>query len=75
MPTIQIYPDCSKPDWMAPGAWCYCLGEGKEKFTVERVFKNAATLLKQSGHAHGMESFQKLYRTMSELKTRRPELD
>lgn len=71
MPTIEIYPDCPKPEWMKPGAWCYCIGEAKDKFTVEGVFKNAATLLTASGHAHGMESFTKLYRSMDELNERR----
>ena len=74
MPTIDIYPECQKPHWMKLGACCYCLGEGNEKFTVDRVFKNAATLLTASGCAHGMESFTKLYKSMDELEERRPEL-
>lgn len=74
MTTINIYPDCPKPDWMKPGAWCYCLGEGDEKFTVEQVFRVSATLLKMNGAAHGTESFNKLYRSMDELEERRREL-
>jgi len=77
VPTIEIYPDCQKPDWMEPGAWCYCLGEGNDKFTVDQVFDVSATLVtgvSGNGHAHGMESFTKLYRSMDELELRRPEL-
>lgn len=71
MTTIDIYPDCPKPEWMSPGEWCYCLGEGSDVFTVDQVFDVSATLLTKSGHAHGMESFTKLYRDMNELNERR----
>ena len=71
MPTIKIYPDCPKPKWVAPGAWCYCLGEGTTKFKIEQVFERSCTLLTLSGKAHGSESFSKLYRNMKELEKRR----
>lgn len=71
MPTIEIYPEADKPKWLKPGAWCYCLGEAKDKFTIDKVFKNSATLLTASGNQHGLESFTKLYRTMNELEKRR----
>ena len=62
MPTIEIYPNCPKPEWLVVGAWCYCRGEAFDRFTVEAVFDRAATLLTASGHAHGLESFGKLHR-------------
>jgi hypothetical protein len=74
MTTIEIYPDCPKPEWMEVGAWCYCLGEGNQKYTIEQVFNVSATLLTANGRGHGMESFNKLYRSMDELEQRRPEL-
>lgn len=73
--TIEIYPDCPKPDWMEVGAWCYCLGEGNDKYIVDQVFDVSATLLTGDGlYLHGRESFNKLYRSMDELEQRRPEL-
>lgn len=74
MPTIEIYPSCVKPDWLVPGAKCYCLGEAYDVFIVDRVFDRGATLKTKSGLAHGMESFTKLYQSMTELEQRRPEL-
>lgn len=69
-PTLEIYPPCEKPKWLVPGAWCYCLGEGRDIFTIDRVFDTAATLLRKDGCGHGMESFTKLYRSVLELEDR-----
>ena len=62
MPTIDIYPDCDCPEWVEEGAWCYCWGEGLDKFTILHIGENAAFLLDQAGFAHGWESFEKLHR-------------
>ena len=68
MTIIDLYPECPKPDWLKPGAWCYCLGEGLDKFIIDQVFKNSATLLTEDGFSHGMESFTKLFRSSEELE-------
>ena len=64
----------NNPDWIKPGAWCHCLGEGLEIFTIHQTFEHGATLTTKTGHAHGLESYTKLYQTMEELEERRPEL-
>jgi hypothetical protein len=69
---IEIYPDCPKPKWMKVGAWCHCLGEGNDKFIVDQIFNVSATLLTfNKKHAHGMESFSKLYQNIKELDQRK----
>jgi hypothetical protein len=68
MTTINIYPDCPKPEWMAVGAWCYCLGEGRDRFTVGVICDKAAALINAQGEEHGLESFTKLYQDVSEIK-------
>lgn len=71
---IEIYPKCQKPEWLKRGEWCYCLGEGNDKFLIDQIFDVSATLITNDGFAHGMESFTKLYKTIEELEQRRPEL-
>jgi hypothetical protein len=70
MTTINIYPDCTKPDWMEVGATCYCLGEGNDILTVSMVLDKAAVMLDAQGYAHGTESFTKLYKTLDEWEQR-----
>ena len=70
---IETYPHCPKPDWMKVGAWCYCLGEAFDVFTVDMVLDKAAVLSTASGYAHGIESFTKLYQSQDELEKRRNE--
>ena len=74
MTKIEIYPKVSKPKWLKPGVWCYCLGEAYEKFIVDQVFSVNATLINEAGYDHGLESFSKLYQDLNELENRRPEL-
>lgn len=58
---IEIYPECPKPDWIVVGAWCYCHGEGSDRFKIVHIGKNAAVLEKTNGSAQGWESFKKLH--------------
>jgi hypothetical protein len=73
MPTIEIYPQCPKPDWMKVGATCFCLGEAQDVFIVDTVGNNAAFLVTSGKKrlGHGWESFTKLYKNIQELDARR----
>lgn len=58
MPTIEIYPDCKKPEWCVPGAECLVWGEGSDICTIAEVHNKLVVL--SDGSA---ESFTKLHRT------------
>lgn len=68
MTNIDIYPMCTIPKWLIPGAWCHVLGEGNDLFIVEDIiFNNIAVKIK----GHGNESINKCYQSMDELEIRR----
>lgn len=61
--TIEIYPNCPKPEWMALGEWCYVWGEAYDKFKVVHFDARSADLVHiGNGSYHGCESFTKLHR-------------
>lgn len=62
MPTINLYPNTSKPPWLEDGVKVHCLGEG---FDVFLVYDNdlqscSCMLLTLDGYANGRESWSKL---------------
>lgn len=63
MTTINIYPDCDKPDWVEVGEWCYVRGEAYDLFRITQVLDKAAVL---EGYYNkvfqGTESFTKMHR-------------
>ena len=64
---IDIYPEVEKPEWVKVGAWCYCWGEGFDKFRIVTVGKNAAILEGwDNKRPQGWESFAKLHREVLE---------
>jgi hypothetical protein len=71
VPTINIYPDCPKPDWVEIGAKCFCLGEAFDEFTITAIYDKAVSLIRLDGYCQGTESFTKIYQNMDELETRR----
>lgn len=71
---IDLYPECEKPEWIKIGVWCYCLGEGNDKFVIDTVERYTA-ILSDGRYCHGRESFSKLYQDIDGLKTRRGRKD
>lgn len=59
---IEVYPECSTPEWMKRGARCTCNGEGSQVYLVETIGKNMAFLMTLGGRGHGWESFTKLHK-------------
>lgn len=62
MVTINIYPECTKPEWLNLQSKIYVWGEGIEIFTIDSLYEDRAILINEAGHCHGAESYTKIHR-------------